>query len=83
MLVGLAKWIGMKNFFAKIDLPRERVKSNRGCCEEKRKADIEMGKYRVKRDYTIERARVRIPFATVSKFGHFRSRHDASVDSAV
>ena len=31
----------------------------------------------------IERARVQIPFATVSKFGHFRSLHDASVDSAV
>ena len=26
---------------------------------------------------------VRIPFATVSKFGHFRSLRDASVDSAV
>ena len=26
---------------------------------------------------------VRIPFATVSKFGHFRSLHDASVHSAV
>ena len=32
---------------------------------------------------TIERARVRTPFATVSKFGHFRSLHAASVDSAV
>ena len=31
----------------------------------------------------IERARVRIPFATISQFGHFRSLHDASVDSAV
>ena len=27
----------------------------------------------------IERARVRILFATVSKFGHFRSLHDAQV----
>ena len=31
----------------------------------------------------IERARVRIPFTTVSMFGHVRSFHDASVDSAV
>ena len=31
----------------------------------------------------IERARVRIPFATVSKFEHFRSLCDASVHSAV
>ena len=31
----------------------------------------------------IERARVRIPVVTVSKFGHFISLHDASVDSAV
>ena len=31
----------------------------------------------------IERAWVRIPLATISKFGHFRSLHDASVDSAV
>ena len=31
----------------------------------------------------IEKTRVRIPFAIVSKFGHFRSLHDASVDSAV
>ena len=31
----------------------------------------------------IKRARVRIPFDTVEKFGHFLSLHDASVDSAV
>ena len=31
----------------------------------------------------IKRARVRIAFATVSNFGHFRSRHDAPVHSAV
>ena len=31
----------------------------------------------------IERFRVRITFATVSKFGHFRSLHDAPVHSAV
>ena len=32
---------------------------------------------------TIERARVRIPFATILKIGYFRSLHDASVHSAV
>ena len=31
----------------------------------------------------IERARVRILFATVSKFGYFSSLHDAPVHSAV
>ena len=31
----------------------------------------------------IERARIRIPFATISKHGHFRSLHDAPVHSAV
>ena len=28
---------------------------------------------------SFEKARVRIPFATVSKLGHFRSLHDAPV----
>ena len=35
------------------------------------------------REPGFEESPVRIPFATVSKFGHFRSLHDAPVHSAV